>query len=89
MEFDGLMFAGRMDMTGEKFKFEYLPFTVELTKVDTMRINIPDSNKVDQDGNPILKPMKSKVEGIKGLLEIDAPINKSGKNPIAAIPQII
>jgi len=88
MEFDGLMYAGRMDMTGEKFRFEYLPFTVELTKVDTMRINVPDSNKVDRDGNPILKPMKSKVEGIKGLLEIDAPINKSGRTKLPQFPRL-
>ena len=88
MEFDGLMYAGRMDMTGEKFRFEYLPFTVELTKVDTMRINVPDSNKVDRDGNPILKPMKSKVEGIKGLLEIDAPINKSGRTRLPQFPRL-
>ena len=86
MEFDGTMLAGRMDMMGEKFKFQYLPFTVDLTKVDTMRINIPDSGKVDDNGNPILRPMKSKVEGIKGLLEIDAPINKSGRTRLPQFP---
>ncbi len=88
MEFDGVMLAGRMDMTGEKFKFKYLPFTVDLTKVDTMRINIPDSGKVDENGNPILRPMKSKVEGIKGLLEIDAPINKSGRTRLPQFPRL-
>ncbi|HWB61897.1 MAG TPA: hypothetical protein VG603_00195, partial [Chitinophagales bacterium] len=88
MEFDGLVYAGRMDMIGEKFKFQYLPFTIDLTKVDTMRINIPDSNKVDEYGEPILKPMKSKVEGIKGLLEIDAPINKSGRTRLPQFPRL-
>jgi hypothetical protein len=43
MEFDGLVYAGRMDLFGEKYKFQYAPFTVDLTKVDTMRINVPDS----------------------------------------------
>jgi hypothetical protein len=88
MEFDGLMYAGRMDMTGEKFKFQYLPFTVDLTKVDTMRINVPDSGKFDANGLPVLKPLKSKVEGIKGMLEIDAPINKSGRTRLPQFPKL-
>ena len=88
MQFDGVMYAGRMDMMGEKFRFLYAPFTVELTQVDTMRINIPDSNKVDKYGQPVLKPMKSKVEGIKGLLEVDAPINKSGRTRLPQFPKL-
>jgi len=88
MQFDGLVFAGRMDLTGEKFHFQYAPFTVELNKVDTMRINIPDSNKVDKYGEPVLKPMKSKVEGIKGLLEVDAPVNKGGRRRLPQFPKL-
>ncbi len=88
MLFDGLVYAGRMDFIGEKFKFQYAPFTVDLNKVDTMRINIPDSNKVDKYGEPILKPMKSKVEGIKGLLEVDAPLNKSGRRRLPQFPKL-
>lgn len=88
MEFDGTVYAGRTDMIGEKFKFQYAPFTVELTKVDTMRLYLPDSNKTDIQGRPILKPMKSKIEGIKGLLEIDAPINKSGRTRLPQFPRL-
>ncbi len=88
MLFDGLVFAGRMDLQGEKFHFQYAPFTIDLNKVDTMRINIPDSGKIDKYGDPVLKPMKSKVEGIKGLLEIDAPINKSGRTRLPQFPKL-
>ncbi|MBL0310642.1 MAG: hypothetical protein IPP77_13510 [Bacteroidetes bacterium] len=89
MEFDGVVFAGRTDLIGEKFKFQYAPFTVELTKVDTMRLYLPDSsNRTDLMGRPILVPMKSKVEGIKGLLEIDAPINKSGRSRLTQFPKL-
>ena len=88
MEFDGLVFAGRMDLMGEKFHFQYAPFTIDLNKVDTMRINIPDSGKIDKYGDPVLKPMKSKVEGITGLLEIDAPINKSGRTRLPQFPKL-
>ncbi|MFN8288153.1 MAG: hypothetical protein U0V74_15470 [Chitinophagales bacterium] len=88
MEFDGLIYAGRMDLYGEKFKFQYAPFTVDLTKVDTMRINVQDSGRVDQYGEPILKPLKSKVENMKGLLEIDAPINKSGRTKLPQFPRL-
>ncbi len=88
MEFNGLIYAGRMDLYGEKYKFQYAPFTVDLTKVDTMRINVPDSNKVDDYGNPILKPIRSRIENMKGLLEIDAPINKSGRTKLPQFPRL-
>ena len=88
MEFDGLIMGGRMDLYGEKYKFQYAPFTVDLTKVDTMRINVPDSNRVDEYGNPILKPIRSRIENLKGLLEIDAPINKSGRTKLPQFPRL-
>ena len=88
MEFDGTVLAGRMDLIGQRNKFQYAPFTVDLTKVDTMRINVPDSNRVDANGQPILKPLKSKVEGIVGMLEIDLPINKSGRTKLPQYPKL-
>lgn len=88
MEFDGLIYAGRMDMFGKKYKFNYTPFTVDLTQVDTLRINVQDSNKVDGYGNPILKQLRSRIENIKGLLEIDAPINKSGRTRLPQFPRL-
>lgn len=88
MEFDGLIYAGRMDLTGKKYKFNYTPFTVDLTQVDTMRINVQDSGKVDAYGNPVLKPLRSKIENLKGLLEIDAPINKSGRTRLPQFPRL-
>lgn len=88
MEFDGTVMAGRMDLIGEKNHFNYAPFTVDLVKVDSMRINVPDSGKVDKDGNPLLKPLKSRVENLKGLIEIDAPINKSGRTRLPQFPRL-
>lgn len=89
MQFDGLVYAGRMDMFGEKYKFQYAPFTIDLTKVDTMRINVPDSlGRLDEDGNPILQPIRSRIENLKGLLEIDAPINKSGRTRLPQFPRL-
>ncbi|MCW5906866.1 MAG: hypothetical protein KIS94_03325 [Chitinophagales bacterium] len=88
MEFDGLIFAGRMDLHGQQFKFNYTPFTVDLTHVDTMIINVQDSGKTDIYGNAQLKPLKSRVENFKGLLEIDAPINKSGRTRLPQFPRL-
>lgn len=88
MEFDGLIYAGRMDFYGQKFKFQYAPFTVDLLQVDTMIINVQDSGRVDREGNPILKPLRSRIENMKGLLEIDAPINKSGRTRLPQFPRL-
>ncbi|MES2620993.1 MAG: hypothetical protein V4615_09075, partial [Bacteroidota bacterium] len=89
MEFDGLIYAGRTDLTGQKYKFNYKPFTVDLTKVDTMVLYIPDSaNTIDPNGNPVLVQMKSRIENITGLLEIDAPINKAGRTRLLQFPKL-
>ena len=89
MEFDGLIYAGRTDLTGQKYKFNYKPFTVDLTKVDTMVLYIPDSaNTIDRNGNPVLVQMKSRIENITGSLEIDAPINKAGRTRLLQFPKL-
>ncbi len=89
MEFDGVIYAGRTDLTGQKYKFNYAPFTVDLTKVDTMVLYIPDSaGRTDPFGNPILVQMKSRIENITGLLEVDAKINKSGRTRLLQFPKL-
>ncbi len=79
MEFDGLILAGRLDLHGAGFYFHYTPFNVDLTVMDSMLINIPWGTDVDAFGDPILVPLESYIEKLTGTLEIDAPLNKSGR----------
>ena len=89
MEFDGLVYGGRLDFFGKKYKFSYAPFTIDLNNLDSMRINIPDSaNSTDQYGQPKLRTLLTDIIGVKGLLEVDAPINKSGRTRLSQFPKL-
>jgi len=86
MEFDGLFFSGRFDFFGKDHHFLYEDFNMELPQIDTLIINIPDGDKLDQYGNPRLKPINSTLQELKGNLNINIPINKSGSSELAQFP---
>jgi hypothetical protein len=88
MEFDGTVYGGRLDFFGKELKFNYAPFTIDLNNLDSMRINIPDGNKLDQYGQPKLKTILTDIVGVKGTLEVDAPINKSGRTHLYQFPKL-
>ncbi|MBK9730187.1 MAG: hypothetical protein IPO83_02685 [Chitinophagaceae bacterium] len=78
MDFSGTMFAGRLDMSGDGFGFDYDDFKIELSTVDSVLINIP-TGKTDEHGQPTLGPIKSIIEAVTGNLQIDAKNNRSGR----------
>ncbi|MCW3127642.1 MAG: hypothetical protein JWO03_3300 [Bacteroidetes bacterium] len=89
MQFDGLVYGGRLDFFGRNYKFDYAPFTIDLNGLDSMRINIPDSaGRLDSHGKPMLRTLLTDIVGVKGLLEVDAPINKSGRTRLSQFPKL-
>jgi hypothetical protein len=88
MEFDGLVYGGRLDFFGKNYKFSYAPFTIDLNGLDSMRINIPIPDKFDEFGQPKLQTLLTDIIGVKGLLEVDAPINKSGRTRLSQFPKL-
>lgn len=86
MLFDGLLFSGRLDFFGKGNHFLYDEFDVELPQIDTMIINIPDGDKEDDYGDPVLRPLNSTLEGLNGRLNINVPINKSGSSDLPQFP---
>ncbi|MBS1686477.1 MAG: brain acid soluble protein 1, partial [Bacteroidetes bacterium] len=89
MTFDGLVYGGRLDFFGRNYKFDYQPFTFDLNGLDSMRINIPDSlGRLDANGEPMLRTLLTDIVGVKGLLEVDAPINKSGRTRLSQFPKL-
>jgi hypothetical protein len=85
MEFSGTIFAGRIDFEGEGFIFDYDSFKIDMLKLASATINIPTGKK-DKKGEAEFVPMKSKIEGLTGYLNIDHPKNKSGKQRIEKFP---
>lgn len=81
MEFNGSMFAGRMDIYGNNFNFKYSPFKMGLSKIDSFLVNIPGS-ELDEYGKPKLIPLRTLIENFSGTISIDESDNKSGKSNI-------
>jgi len=77
MDFSGQMFAGRLDLSGDGFTFDYNNFKIDLSKVDSVTINIPTGNH-DANGDLTVGPIKSIISDVTGFLEIDTKDNRSG-----------
>ncbi len=85
MTFSGTVFAGRIDFEGAGFEFDYDSFKIDMTQLASATINIPTGKK-DKQGDAEFVPMKSKIEGLTGFLNIDHPKNKSGKQRLERYP---
>lgn len=85
MELSGNVFAGRIDFEGEGFYFDYDSFKIDMSKLASAVINIP-TGKRDAQGNSEFTPMKSKIEGLTGFLNVDYFKNKSGKQRLEKFP---
>jgi len=86
MLFNGLLFCGRVDVFGKKNHFIYDEFKIDLPEIDTLILNIPDGDKEDEYGNPVLRPLNSTLEGLIGRLDINHPNNKSGNFDLPQFP---
>ena len=77
-EFDGIIQAGKFELEGTDFEFDYEAFKLEVRRAESLRIQAEIDGEFDQRGNPKLRRVKSVIEELTGTLEIDNPGNKSG-----------
>ncbi len=85
MDFGGKMFAGYSNMYGKGFHFDYDKYQVDMDSVRFMDLFVPTGDK-NKAGNVIAPSMESRLEYLQGVLLIDAPGNKSGKEDIEMFP---
>ncbi len=85
MAFSNIVMAGIVDFVGEGFFFEYDSFKIDLTDLAAATINVPTGER-DKDGDGIFIPLRSKIEGLTGYLNIAQPNNKAGMKPAANYP---
>lgn len=85
IKFSNVVIAGIIDFVGTGFYFDYDSFRIDLTDLAAATINVPTGEK-DEDGDDIYAPLKSKIEGLTGYLDIDVPNNKSGKEDNPSYP---
>jgi len=86
MDFDGTVFAGYSTIQGKDFHFKYDPFHLELDSIRYFDLFVP-TGKVN-NGQPEALSIGSRIEHVTGVLLIDAPSNKSGKDQIPMFPSL-
>lgn len=80
-DFAGIIRAGKFEFYGKEYNFSYDDFKIDLVNVDSCRIYVErfeDREDTDRRGRPRLVRVKNVLEGIRGVLSIDNPYNKSG-----------
>lgn len=77
-EFNGLIQAGKFELAGARFEFDYDAFKLEVRQAESLRIKAEVDGKFDGYGRPLLRWVASTIEEVSGTLEIDHPNNKSG-----------
>jgi hypothetical protein len=85
MDFDGQVFAGFSVMEGKDFHFNYRDFNMRMDSIRYFDLYIP-TGEMDKLGNPKAVAVLSRIEHLRGVLLIDAPANKSGREDIEMFP---
>ena len=77
-EFNGVIQAGKFELAGARFEFDYDAFTLDVRQAESLRIKAEVDGQYDAYGKPLLRWVASTIEEVTGTLEIDHPNNKSG-----------
>ena len=88
MRFSGRLFAGLAFFAGEKMHFTYDKFQVEFDSVQYLDFYLPTGEVDPKTNQPMANSMNSRVERVSGVLLVDAPNNKSGKEDLAIFPSL-
>jgi hypothetical protein len=83
-DFDGRIYAGYGVMHGKQHHFNYAPFEIQMDSLRYLDLYL----KTGQDAykRPIASAINSRIEHLRGVLLIDAPSNKSGREDIKMFP---
>jgi hypothetical protein len=85
----GTIYAGKLEFFGKEYAFDYNKFQIDLVNVDSCRLNVEAFEEkqdtqdqiVDNTGKKKRRQMRVKnvIEGVGGVVAIDNPYNKSGR----------
>jgi hypothetical protein len=87
IDFDGKVFAGFTTLLGTGFHFNYNKFQIDLDSARYFDIFVP-TGEVDKQGKMVANAIGSRIEHATGVLLIDAPANKSGREDIPLFPSL-
>ncbi|HHB52650.1 MAG TPA: hypothetical protein ENK75_06390, partial [Saprospiraceae bacterium] len=87
IDFDGDIFAGMSVVRGKDFHYNYNRNHIAIDSVRFWDLYIP-TGEFDAKKRPIAVAMSSRIEDLSGVLLVDAPENKSGKEDIPTFPSM-
>ncbi len=87
MDFHGRVFAGFAVAEGKDFHFSYDKFQIGMDSIRYFDMYLP-TGELDKFKNPVAYSIASRIEHANGVLLIDAPANKSGREEIAMFPSM-
>ncbi|MBT5403058.1 MAG: hypothetical protein HOL28_06385 [Crocinitomicaceae bacterium] len=76
--FKGVILAGRTEIYGDEFSFDYDKFRLNLIETNWLRFFVKRKEK-HTDGD-LVRKLQSQLIGARGYIDIDDAKNKSGKN---------
>ena len=85
MRFSGMLKAGFTDVDGSGFEYNYKQNQIKLDSVNKFRIFIKEP-VTDSSKMPAAFSLTSEIVSFSGILGIDAPENKGGKENISSFP---
>ncbi|NJL75728.1 MAG: hypothetical protein HC892_12615 [Saprospiraceae bacterium] len=86
MKFDGKLYAGYSILNGKGFKFNYDRYHIELDSVKYFELFAQERDETNANSQVKALAIDSRIEGLNGVLLIDAPSNKSSKEDIKIFP---
>ncbi|NJN35516.1 MAG: hypothetical protein HC817_15910, partial [Saprospiraceae bacterium] len=83
-DFNGKLTAGFGVFFGRDYHFNYDKYEIKTDSARFLDLYLPVG--IDKYGNPSARVINSRIEHLKGVLLIDAPNNKSGREDIKMFP---
>jgi hypothetical protein len=86
--FDGKINAGKFLTFGQRFKFDYSNFKVDLDQIDSIIVNLDIVKKGSKQNieTATRSKLENRTKNTSGVLYINDPKNKSGKKPFPQYP---
>jgi hypothetical protein len=85
-DFNGRLYSGLGIFYGKNYKFNYDNFDVQMDSARYLDLYLRTGDERSTGGRMQAQAVKSRIEHLKGVLLIDAPNNKSGREDIKMFP---
>lgn len=87
IDYNGKVTVGQVTATGTSFHFDYEAFQIRLDSIKDMNMNVTDSMDI-RNGQYQQKQLGSTLTELSGIVQLNDPTNKSGKQKIGGYPRL-